>query len=771
MPPPLAGLTAESPDDAEYLLPRRAAGAFKEFLDANPTSARARLERYVVIHYSSGSNLVNARNALMADPNVEYAHVPPPAEFALPPATSAQRLLAASAFAQSATDWSTSLDVVSAWQLAGGWSLVGTVDNGIATAHPDLRAFANGQYVGGNYLAALSYDVGRTGIAGCQAAGNCIEPNPDEAQPVTVAVGGNCDPDGDGQATPTSAGHGTHVAGLIGARGTSAQGVCRHCGVTAWRVAREICLQTGNLFPQLNPAAIDAAITIQADIGVQVINQSFVRATLLNPAHCQQNPNASECVALQHAAERGVMLVAAAGNNRTAIAFPANQTAMVASSGGLGTNLALWNRDPDAPPNHLDQCPQPPLIQQVGQECGSNFTINVGVDRRQEVTTPAEAVHSTTYPGLNWNPGLGCGDAIGGPNGDGVGACTGTSMASPITAGLGGLLRSINPLVLPGDPENAADAVGIRDVVAATTHAAQDGQPWTPQLGYGRPDAAAAARRMLGTVRGVVARNRATPLFDFHSAAATDFASTATPQVAMTLAITQPWVWAPRGPAIAGYGAYPIAPNATMPAPHASAYVLTTEYRTDPSQPPTTPLYLLSRSRPWPLGCTPGTMGCNGANRDFVLMSSEADVQTAVADGYEFQGRQGHIFQRCAAEPGCIPAGASRLYRQCNATEDDCAVFLEHELATFQAQGYNAPYPAGSNPVIGYAYRNIDGDGDGLIDGFERLIGTNSASADSDGDGIADAVEYPLAGVPVSDPCAGPAVTCTQSIIFYDGFE
>jgi hypothetical protein len=72
---------------------------------------------------------------------------------------------------------------------------------------------------------------------------------------------------------------------------------------------------------------------------------------------------------------------------------------------------------------------------------------------------------------------------------------------------------------------------------------------------------------------------------------------------------------------------------------------------------------------------------------------------------------------------------------------------------------------------MGYAYRNVDTDSDTLIDGFERLIGTNPASIDSDGDGTADGVEYPLAGVPVSDPCAGPAITCSQEALFFDGFE
>jgi hypothetical protein len=50
----------------------------------------------------------------------------------------------------------------------------------------------------------------------------------------------------------------------------------------------------------------------------------------------------------------------------------------------------------------------------------------------------------------------------------------------------------------------------------ATTDLSQAAQPWSARLGYGRPDAAAAARRMLGTIRGAALRNRAIPLFDFY---------------------------------------------------------------------------------------------------------------------------------------------------------------------------------------------------------------------------------------------------------------
>ena len=56
-----------------------------------------------------------------------------------------------------------------------------------------------------------------------------------------------------------------------------------------------------------------------------------------------------------------------------------------------------------------------------------------------------------------------------------------------------------------------------------------------------------------------------------------------------------------------------------------------------------------------------------------------------------------------------------------------------------RARGYQSqPF---LNDVIGYAYPNVDSDGDGLIDAFERMIGTREDVADTDCDGFSDGDE------------------------------
>ena len=47
-PPPLHAFTVESPQTVQYLIPVRAAGDFLVWLQANPNSARAKLENIVI---------------------------------------------------------------------------------------------------------------------------------------------------------------------------------------------------------------------------------------------------------------------------------------------------------------------------------------------------------------------------------------------------------------------------------------------------------------------------------------------------------------------------------------------------------------------------------------------------------------------------------------------------------------------------------------------------------------------------------------------------
>ena len=142
-----------------------------------------------------------------------------------------------------------------------------------------------------------------------------------------------------------------------------------------------------------------------------------------------------------------------------------------------------------------------------------------------------------------------------------------------------------------------------------------------------------------------------------------------------------------------------------------------------------------------------------GANRNDTYAISDAEIQSLHNDGYNYAGIEGYILPitQCLF-PSC--PSAVRLYR-------DELDPLNHKLVATNIA------PNGSSVFLGFVYLNQDSDGDGLVDGQERILGTNINNVDSDGDGVNDGVEYPPAGVPVSDPM----FNIVADIVFVNGFE
>ncbi len=662
-------------------------------------------------------------------------------------------------------------------------------DSGLDTTHPLVQSFSGSSYVGGNFLSAYSADFGQ----------NPNDGNVDERQPVRAPAGteaacvmpashptclGEPSTNGFDCMVGSFVGHGTHTFGLLGANrfGASSdamQGTCRHCGIGLIRVARTACVRIGPadfaVASAYTPTATPPAITAFAQSGAQVVNLSL--ADGLPDGYCDGGATHPYCVALAFLDANDVLLTASSGNHRADIQFSAADERVV-SVGGIDETGTFWDESPGSQTNCPFYNPNTPGVPANEVECGSNYTRDLA-KRFQEFVAPAKNVRSTFHRDATWNARLSCGDLYGDSSADGIGLCTGTSMSAPIVAGVMGLLRSINPLVPKGDPASSV-VYGVRNAVRDTTDRALAGMPSTERLGYGSPRAVDAAARMLGKVRGDIVENRLTPLFTLYSAGGLDFASVATPQSAVALirysSASYSTATNPVSPTTPGYSAFPTELPAP-PVPRANAYVLTTE-RTPMNGVAPVPLYWLDRARPWPLGCSLGQPGCAFYHRDSILVASTAHVEAAVADGYAFRGRQGYIYPRCPGDaPSCKPAGTERMYRLCKTADDDCAVFLESQFGAYQALGYTSVYPAGADSVVGYAYPNVDSDGDGLVDGLERIIGTNWANPttdkDSDDDGVQDGVEFPQAGVSLSDPCVGPNVTCNrlQNVVFANSFE
>jgi len=720
--PPLAAFATYPPAGVQYLLPDRASGDFLTMLQNHPSSTRAMLERYLVVTYPSATSKKSALSSVQADPYVAYASFVPDGEFS----SDASETSGPGVDGTINQYGRAALNIDAAWTRAGGYSLVADIDSGLYVSHPALRQFsASGTYVGGNFIPVDSIDIGGTG----RTPPIADDPSADELRPM-VADSSMCDPGGV-PVTPIYATHGTHTAGLIGANasaGLGVMGTCKNCGIAMWKITYLTCDQT-DVVPALNWAASDRALTLVGDVGAQVANMSFGR-TESNYTYCQSHPMDATCLAIAHARYRDIEIVAASGNDRTTLDFPAAD-GRITSVGGIDSTYALWDESPGGTQN----CPfAPDTI-----ECGSNYTTPAN-SPQQELVASAKDVWSTTYPFYNWNVTVHCGDQFPGPGwGNGVGLCTGTSMSAPQVAGVFGLIRSVNPLVPVGAPGSSNS---LRGVVATTTAEAQAGQEWIATLGYGRPDAEAAVLKMLGKVATFTVKNRVTPLFRLYSAATHDYADTDSPQSAVALIINQANAWLPPTtlPTVPHYSSFPHDPaDGTIAAPRASVYVLTTEYKPRSSTPDLAPLYLMDKT-------------FAGGHRDFMLATTTADIQSAHTDGYSLRNIQGYIYKPCTPEPSCIPPFAQKFWRKCNNTFHDCATFLESERTNFENAGYTSAYPVGTNMMLGYAYPATDTDGDGLPDGFEWVIGTQYSNVDSDGDGVNDNVEYPMVGVPVSDP-------------------
>ncbi len=733
---PIDAFRRVRPSSANFLLSERAGQVMARIFEQNPELSRAKLERYLVLHYSEGTDMNEALTSLLEDAGVAAAYraantvVPNVAQSASGPITQPP--------VDRQYSWD-QLNIGAMWDLAGGYAVIGLLDSGLEINHPALRQFdALGNYVGGNFI--LGVDVGRQ-----------FHPIPvtdlnvDEQEVEPIDHHQSCYLPVPYYAPPDYAGHGTHTSGLASAnatQGAGLKGTCKHCGIHMFRVSFAYCsgYQITSFFEE---NVTPDANALASQTGSQVVNMSLVIAPLSN--YCfHAGSNHPHCLELDTLDKMGVVVVAASGNSINDVAFPANDDRVIAV-GGTDSSGALWDDSPN--------CPYP----FSNQECGSNYTQDPLT--KQELVAGAKEIESLFYTGLQWNPEIHCGDAEGGVNGDGDGLCTGTSMSTPQVAGIAGVLRSINPLVLPGKPDPASwEKWGVRTVLAKTTIQAQASVGWQPTLGYGIPDGAAAARKMLGTVAGATVRNRVTPLFSFYSAVAKDYAETTTPQVAIALSINAGNYYTPTGanlflssvPAYAFPSAY-----GQPPTPRADTYVLTTEYSPF-EQYSLVPLHQMNRERPHPVGCVVGASGCNGANRDYTLMTKVSDIEYAHNDGFNLSAIQGYIFAPCsegATSEKCKPPGTQEFYRACKASGEDCATFLEGKRSTFEANGYLYAYPAGSDKLLGYAYPAVDSDSDGLVDGFELVIGTDPNDSDTDDDLRLDGREFPMDGISQGDPC------------------
>lgn len=742
----LESFNQESPESVDYLIKERPEGNRLNLVNNAPDWALSKLYRYLVVTYpdavDENSILSNFQNdgyverSAFIDTTLDVSSIPSPVK------GKTKYIVKKPHSKLGGGNFLTDLNITSAWELSEGMGYIGALDLGIQVDHPDLRAFDDvGNYLGGNILDGFyQIDVGDNDL-------NIDEQEPFDTQGQASLEA--CDlQDGidDNLATSIFVGHGTHITGIMTGANNSIGGICKNCGMSMMKNStyrfnhQAFCVQYGGVFTLLPQVPFDASIngmTIQTNVGVGVVNWSG-GAAAEDEFYCD-NDSSGLCLALEYMQQQNTLMVGAAGNHRTLMQFPASEVGTVAV-GGLDENGIFWNESPSNN-DPFDFSSDANCPRSGGGECGSNIS-HSPINQKLDVMTQARTVYSTFYTNGEWADDINCTDFQDGAV-DGYGNCTGTSMSAPQVAGIMQLMRSTHPL-LPNGTVDPNERTGLINVLNATASRSTSGQGVHDFLGYGLPDARLALETILGESNGVQMKTRLTPMFVASSAEANNHVYSPFPQVIMAFLIYNGATYAPdtNAPLVNEFTEfwYDTA-NLTFPAPRASFYVFTTNNNPFVNLKNMVPLRRMEKS-------------ISATNRNDTYAVNDSEIETFKADGYNLAGIEGYIFPVCGFEPGCIPANAHKLYR----VVDD--VNFNHTLVNLPI---NDPAPANSTK-LGYVFPNVDTDGDGLIDGQERILGTLIGTPDTDGDGMTDGFEYPPAGIPFSDPLI-------SDIIFENGFE
>lgn len=512
-------------------------------------------------------------------------------------------------------------------------------------------------------------------------------------------------------------GHGVHTSGIIAATPDN------NLGVTG------VCWQCSLAFVRTDLGLVQAATfyTYLADIGVQVVNSSFGLAVSSCPS---SDPGEDAvCDAVDLLFQRGGMIAASAGNGVDG--------SSPSTSVGRSNFLQYPARDPR-------------VIAVGATDISENRASFSDYGPGLDMVAPGVGVLSTFEEGETWNAAWSCGSGFGGSGNPKYGMCTGTSMAAPFLTGLIGMLRSTDPLLPRPFVTNALLDSGSEASLP------------TAEKGHGIPDALQATNKVLGTVNGAVPKTRLTPLFSFYSTVGENSFYTTVPQAGYPAIVgtirprprqfgawgtgfcggaTNCWLeqlvpYAPAyGAPLTHFSAFPHESGVgSVPSPLAEVYLFTTEHNPlNPSQ-PLVPLYRLGFV---------GAHNGNNKNVDHVYTTEQAGIAAFESVGYQLHGIEGYIFDDDFTQP----PGTEELHRRYNPARDDHALFPLSKLPAMEAAGYTL---TSGNPYIGYVYANIDTDGDGLIDGWERAIGTCLTDWDTDNDGKSDGEE--VLGYPRSDP-------------------
>ncbi|MBL4659122.1 MAG: S8/S53 family peptidase [Alcanivoracaceae bacterium] len=466
----------------------------------------------------------------------------------------------------------------------------------------------------------------------------------------------------------------------------------------------------------------------------------------------------SLCTTLATAKARDIIIVASAGNNlKTDMAWPASEFSNVIGVAGTDQFGRLWDR------RLLGSSSNCPLT--GTEECGTNFDA--------QNTLFAAPAHNTLlfFPFGNYNASFDCEDSNFGSSVDGYQLCSGTSFSAPYVTSVVAMIRSINPLI---SFENVKLVLWDSRV-----------QNLADQR-YAIPKANKSVKITLGKSNGAQLVNRLTTMFRMKTNVSSgwpgqiSYLSTTIPQVASAAKLGS-YLSTPglndfvtyksdyNSPDIDGY---PLIAG-TSESARAPFFVFGSHrnpFNNDTAD--LLPLHHLVRPR------FSGNNGVCSELADHAYSTNEIngflyshDFCSQYIINYLDEGIDGYILPSCPNGVNCYENTGNANDVQClklrYSTQDNSfALMMASEVNEPMFASYGTSYTNNSNgmsPIntlsgmsnaecLGYVFPNVDSDSDGVIDGMELVLNTDPNIADSDGDGVNDGDEYPLAGIPQSDP-------------------
>ena len=276
----------------------------------------------------------------------------------------------------------TAIDIQGAWkQTLGKGAVIAIIDTGVDWQHEDL---IENIWINKNEIFGNGIDDEGNGYIDDIIGWDFVDTYAYPDIPLEDFANEDNDPD-------DYFGHGTHVAGIAAAKlnnGKGIAGVCPNCKIMA--------LKAGYAPGYLETADIVDAIVYAADNGADVINMSFGSSY----------DDFAEKAAIDYAYEKGVVLVAAAGNSASdQTSFPAGYNNVISVTATNGKN-------------------------------GLAYFSNYGI--QTDIAAPGEKILSTVPKGgyylSPYYPPL--------PGYSNYALLSGTSMASPVVAGVVGLVVS-----------------------------------------------------------------------------------------------------------------------------------------------------------------------------------------------------------------------------------------------------------------------------------------------------------------------------------------